>query len=95
MPVNGKRILVTLSWDTYNTIADLSRALGEPVASVARGILEDSAPNLRALADRVDRLRAGDVSALVDLNAMLFEVLGEALDEGAKALRDAKKRGLK
>jgi hypothetical protein len=95
MPVNGKRILVTLSWDTYNAIADLAKALDEPVASVARKVLEDAAPGLVALRGQIDRLRAGDVSALVDLNAMLFEVLGGALDEGAKALREAKKRGRK
>ncbi len=93
MPVKGKRILVTLSWDTYNAIADLAKATGEPVASVARKVLEDAAPGLVALRSQIDRLRAGDVSALVDLNAMLFEVLGRALDEGAEALREAKKRG--
>jgi hypothetical protein len=91
MPVNGKRILVTLSWDTYNAIADLAKATSSPVAAIARQVLEDAAPGLRALRDQVERLRAGDVSALVDLNAMLFETLGDALEEGAKTLREAKR----
>jgi hypothetical protein len=92
MPVKGKRILVTLSWDTYNTIADLAKAMDEPVASVARGILEDSAPSLRALVDRVDRLRTGDLSAIADLNALIFDSLGQALQEGSDILREARKR---
>lgn len=91
MPVNGKRILVTLSWDTYNAIADLAKAMDEPVASVARRVLEDAAPGLVVLRAQIDRLREGDVSALSDLNAMLFEALGAALGEGAKTLREAKR----
>lgn len=92
MPVKGKRILITLSWDTYNTIAALAKALNQPVASVAREVLEDSAPGLRMLVDRVDRLRAGDVSAIADLSALVFESLSQALKEGTEVLREAQKR---
>lgn len=91
MPVKGKRILVTLSWDTYDTLAEFAKLTGQPVATVARGILEDATPALKALLVQLDRVRAGDLGGLADLTALLLEVLGDSVKQGAEVLRAAKR----
>ena len=88
MPVKGKRIAVTLSWDAYRVLEEFARLVERPVASVAREILEDATRGMAGLLPVLRRAKEGDVGAIKDATAWMLEVVSSAVAEGASTLRE-------
>jgi hypothetical protein len=92
MAVKGKRVYVTLTWEAYRAYERLAQLMDKPVATVIREVVEDAAVPLGQLADHAERLKAGDVRALADLNALFLEVLARASEEGSEAVKAFRRR---
>jgi predicted DNA-binding protein len=92
MAVKGKRVYVTLTWEAYRAYERLAELMDKPVATVIREVVEDAAGPLRQLADHAERLKAGDVRAVADLNALFLEVLARASEEGSEAVKLFRRR---
>ena len=91
MPVRGKRIAVTLSWDAYRVLEEFAGLVGRPVASVAREVLEDATRGMAELLPVLRRAKEGDVDAIKDATAWMLEVVSSAVAEGAATLREVKR----
>jgi len=91
VPVRGKRIAVTLSWDAYGVLEEFAKLVERPVASVAREVLEDATRGMAELLPVLRRAKEGDVDAIKDATAWMLEVVSSAVAEGAATLREVKR----
>jgi hypothetical protein len=95
MAVKGKRVYVTLDWGAYRAYEKLAELMKKPVATVIREVVEDAAVPVAELVNHADRLKAGDVTALADLNTLFLEVMARSSEKGAEAMKEFRRRAFR
>jgi len=95
MAVKGKRVYVTLDWEAYRAYEKLAELMNRPVATVIREVVEDAAVPLAVIVNHANRLKAGDVKALADLNVLFLEVMARSSEEGAEVMKEFRKRAFR